>query len=302
MTELGMATIADLNPFEFLDLASNSIKNDMRMQGSFQLLLKRPSKLPEYSRQYTQGDPIQLIDWKAYARNDQLIIQQKRNESGARVVIAIEATETMNWAPEIKKQIVQPPKKMEIACRIAMHLAFLHTRMGDYVQLLFVLEDAKVCELRMKNGADVKDLFNKLLNLNFNIEKVVAPSFVELSSQVDIAYWIGDLLNGELYKEHFQRAKYQCMFHTLSSLEMSTDWMESDQCFFDESNGANEKIGKDLMENKRLLAKVHNWSNQLKQECLNSQWEYLMVHDHLLLGVYFQFIGILSRERKSRWK
>ena len=94
------STLAALHPSQPMDVHFRRFKNAQRIHGSHLMNLRAPSRTPESTRLYAPGDPINLIDWKAFARTDQLILREVRDEASARVAVCVDLTETMRWPVE----------------------------------------------------------------------------------------------------------------------------------------------------------------------------------------------------------
>ena len=106
-----------------------------RFQGSFHLALRKVSRL-----RATIAVPIpkeirfsSLIGRRM--RNDQLIVQEDRDEASCRVMFCIDTSSTVFW-PE-QKTLHNEPQKWEVICRIALHLAYVHLKLGDTVHFYF---------------------------------------------------------------------------------------------------------------------------------------------------------------------
>ena len=81
------STLSSLHPTMGMEQHYSSYKNAPRVWGSHYLALKQPHRMPESTRKYVPGDPVRLIDWKAFARTDQLLIREIRDEASARVLL-----------------------------------------------------------------------------------------------------------------------------------------------------------------------------------------------------------------------
>ena len=69
----------------------------MRPTGSLRLSILSPSRQPEDSRPYIPGDPIDKIDWQAFARTDQLLVRQVRENAPGRVAIHLACGKSSFW-------------------------------------------------------------------------------------------------------------------------------------------------------------------------------------------------------------
>jgi len=77
------STLSSLHPSETREVHHKAYKNSIRMHGSHLMALSKPARAPEACRKYVHGDPVNLIDWKAFARTDQLMVREIRDEASA---------------------------------------------------------------------------------------------------------------------------------------------------------------------------------------------------------------------------
>ena len=63
--------MAELEPGLPEEARDKRVKTSPRMHGTMRMALRRVARNPENSRLYVVGDPVPLIDWKAYARTDE---------------------------------------------------------------------------------------------------------------------------------------------------------------------------------------------------------------------------------------
>lgn len=138
-------TVADLQPLDDHDFTFRQLKNSPRPLGSWRLALRRPSRMPESSRPYVYGDPVNRIDWKAFARTDQLIIRQERDEAAAQVMVVVEVSPTMFWPRasdrEQARELQAAPSKWETAMRVVWHCACQHARLGDFTDVALMVSE-----------------------------------------------------------------------------------------------------------------------------------------------------------------
>lgn len=81
-------------------------------------------------REYSPGDEIKHIDWRAYAKSDRHYIKQFEDETNLRAYLVVDCSGSMDYGRE------GLPTKIEHACRLAAALAWLLIRQGDAVGLL----------------------------------------------------------------------------------------------------------------------------------------------------------------------
>ena len=85
-------------------------------------------------RPYVQGDDTRHIDWKVFGRSDKLHIKQFQEETQLRIVLAVDASESMNFG-SVRGDGGEPWLKYDHATTLAATLAYLATAQSDAVGL-----------------------------------------------------------------------------------------------------------------------------------------------------------------------
>jgi uncharacterized protein (DUF58 family) len=80
-------------------------------------------------REYTPGDEIRRIDWKAYGKFDRYFIKEYEEETNLRATIFLDASASMAYGSS-------GLSKFDYGCYLAASLAYLMLRQGDYVGLV----------------------------------------------------------------------------------------------------------------------------------------------------------------------
>ncbi len=104
-------------------------------------------------RPYVPGDEPRALDWKVFARQDRFYVREYTQESLMRVLVAVDASGSMAFG--------DAPSKWELACRLAMALAYLVVRPGDAVGLVtfsdrlleFIPPRSKLSQLEVMDAA-----------------------------------------------------------------------------------------------------------------------------------------------------
>lgn len=81
-------------------------------------------------REYTPGDEIRHIDWRAFAKSDRFYIKQFEDETNLRCHLLVDTSGSMAYAGGDR------PSKLLYAARLATALAWMLLRQGDAVGLL----------------------------------------------------------------------------------------------------------------------------------------------------------------------
>lgn len=294
------STLASLAPDQSFAPSLKSLRGSARPQGSHTMALKKISRLPESSREYVPGDPVNRIDWRAFARSDQLIIREVRDEAQAVVRIAIDGSSTMDWPKGELPGAPQtlPPRKEEVALRIGLHLGCAHASAGDRVEIWLMAGDEPGRVLVPRAASDLKAVYNHQIQSGFRVSTVEASPFVSGSSRADIGIWIGDALETGGTLEFLEPARRKVMLHVLSHLEMDTSWFRSDVSYFEEGGGTRKEYpGKALTYEGRYEAELRRWQDRWSQALERLGGDYLCVSDATPVGVFHRFLAsIMERQ------
>jgi uncharacterized protein (DUF58 family) len=80
-------------------------------------------------REYTPGDEIRRIDWKAYGKFDRYFVKEYEEETNLRAYLLVDASASMDYGSD-------GIRKFDYGCYLAMSLAYLMLRQGDDVGLI----------------------------------------------------------------------------------------------------------------------------------------------------------------------
>lgn len=294
------STLAALHPTQQREVHYRSYRSSVRLHGSHYMTLRRASRMPESSRDYRPGDPIGLIDWKAYARTDQLIIREIRDEATARVRVVLDQTPTMLWpTPDVPSPVPLPPQKAEVAVRVALHVAYMHLKMGDLVEVRLVSEDeakkgtktvVQSNVLKPRSPVDLVSAFERMSLGQFG-QEAVRHEFKPDTNEprpADCVFWIGDALGPNKHMQALALGRRQVLVHVLSSLERAIDWVEGDTSYFDEGASAHlhrkEYQGQVLRHRENYVRHLAAWQGRLAKELMGTGGVYLPVTDRTAIA------------------
>lgn len=277
------AKLATLHPLHFADHHFTRVSTSHSLHGSFYLNLPHISRSPELSRAYQVGDPVRLIDWKAYARNDQLIVREERDEAMANVVIVLDGRKTMQWPDkDIDKETREHHvTKFSFAARIALHLVHRHVRMGDRVRLALIedgFSEDEVLATELRTPSHVLSFFEELEANAFTID--CFRSFLSKQnlfySRTHLLFWVSDCCTNSIPYELGMRSQSTVLFHTLSSLECDDTWFKNKSCYFDEFTMKKEYLGESLKRKNYYLNKLKQWCDSIEKAVGQFQGHYLL--------------------------
>ena len=136
-------TLGQLHPKHRLGEKKKSLAQSKRSHGSHSLSLRTPDRMAEYSRPYMPGDPLKKIDWKVFARTDELIVREHKETAAVRVRVFLDLGESMSW-PRKNMLTTNYIQKSELGIRIAYHLAYFHSLFGDQIEFCFEVLSLKL--------------------------------------------------------------------------------------------------------------------------------------------------------------
>lgn len=293
------STLATLRPAESREVHYKSYRTSPRLSGSHFMTLRRVSRVPEAGREYVPGDPPHLIDWKAYARTDQLIVREVRDEAAARVLIGLDLSETMQWPTPAEPLRELPATKAEIALRIAYNVAHLHLRMGDLVEI-WVIADGKAKEpdLRFapRSPADLVSSFARIESAKFARDAALydfeARDRASFSQRTfDCAFWVGDALSAADLGAFLGLGKRSMLLHVLSSLELDIGWVEGTTSYFDEGSGRREYQGQVLRHRDNYAKHLAAWRQGLAVKQRRRGGDYVTLSDKTTVSAFQQSLS-----------
>lgn len=267
-----------------------------RLHGSHLMSLRHPSKTSEAARRYIPGDPSKLIDWKAYARTDHLLIREVRDEVSAKIEIFIEDSPTMHWpTPEICTSLEsQIPTKIEIASRIGYHLANIHLQMGDMTTMWLCRNSGSPTDFfRPQSSTDLVTAFDYVEANRFSgteISSIFEPG-VHQHRRTDVVYWIGDCLtNPTTMDNYLALGRRSCVLHVLSNLEVNSDWLRERDCYFDESWSKKEYLGRALLHEGNYESQIKNWMESIRAKSKKLGGSYFAANEAVSIANYLAFL------------
>ena len=301
-------TLAELEPGWPEDLSTKRLKSSPRMQGSMMMALRRVSRNPENSRVYAHGDPVSLIDWKAYARTDELIIREHRDEASAKIIIVVDIADTMRWPePEAVKthgDIDPVSQKIEVAIRIALYLAHAHLTMGDLVTIACV-NGAREIQMKWspRSAGDVLGMYELCVKRGFfeGIKSLMIETN-QVAASFDVVWMLSDflgqsdlpeaqkLLNVSDWPAMQLSARHFRLIHLFSCLESNSQWMSGATSYRDEAQGNKVYLGDQLKQENQWHDQIDAWKSKVRSAAKLKGGAYLAIDDRTKVGDLFHWL------------
>jgi uncharacterized protein (DUF58 family) len=282
-----------------MDLHWRELRRSSRYQGSHVLNLKRVSKDTLSSRPYVAGDPVRMIDWKAFGKTDQLLVREVRDEASVRVRISISCHETMFWPDQSVQEASgqKVPQKWEVALRCAFAVAAWHLCLGDQV-LMFLVSGSRTRSWSPRVASDLVTLFAQLSQSGFarDIAEEVFSEQVERSHSkpAELGYVFSDLLDPQEELIGLAGAKKSFVFHILSHFEAAISWLRPGWTCFDDSLKRKEFQSEELFEEQAYERSIHRWMTQLRDRFRQQGTRYNCFNEQTLIREFWDAITAKS--------
>ncbi len=303
---LGTPVLRQLTPFHGFEPSHQRYVPLSRFHGSQRLNLMRPTRMPASSRRYNHGDPVNLIDWRAYARNEQLVVREQNDEASCRLMLLIDEQPTLDWPDAVIEQRFGHSlcTKRELTWRLALHLSYQSLKWGDAVRL-YCLRDGQALSLTLRSQVDAAIFFEKML-----AQKFIAPLDlfnerktldVVRAERCDLLFWFSDGFAGLPDWLLQKKGALGCWVQVLSTLEVDPSWLKGDDSYFDESQAVREYMGAALLQENYLQKAIGRWQEEMSGQWLKHHRNHILVTDDTPIQSYLMSLekpgGLSGRGR-----
>jgi uncharacterized protein (DUF58 family) len=250
-------------------------------------------------KEYTPGDEIRHIDWKAYGKFDKYYVKKFEQETNLRAYLVVDASGSMGYRGDPGRL-----SKLEYASALAASLAYLLVRQQDAAGLVLV-QDHVAASVPPRATA------NHLVPILDALENAKAEGTTRLSSAVE---WIiehaprrssvlvfSDLFDPEerILKKLAQlgRRKHEVtLFHVLDPAELEFPFDDPTLFLSMEDDRQVEAHGRDVR--KGYLEVLGRWLDEVKRTAGEADLEYALCRtDRPLDEVLLPFLA--RRERSA---
>ena len=283
------STLAALTPVGFIDVYFRTLKNSMLNQGSHTMLNKTLSRMPDSSRQFIQGDPLKMIDWKAYARNDQLIVREVREDAQAKVGILVSLAHSMEW-PAVGQDFTDGIPKAELAIRVGLALAYAHAKKGDLVDIYVVDTTNSLSIYKPKSSSDVEGIYIQLCESGFGSFTDFCHQCDSMAARMDLCWIIEDGLNEDWVRKIQNLSAKICYLHTFSQYEMDISWLDDKTTYFDADWNRNEYQGSTLKYERNYDNNFKYWRKKRQEDVESHGGQYVLLTDLTPISYFAEFV------------
>ncbi|MDI3480744.1 MAG: hypothetical protein PWQ97_399 [Tepidanaerobacteraceae bacterium] len=218
---------------------------------------------------YIPGEDIRKIDWKAYARTEQLFVKEFTEEKQMHVRIILDASASMGFGGRCK---------WEAAKLISLGLSHIALKQGD--RLSFVLAGQKMKVLKQEK-AGIEGFF-ELVRLLQDIKPEGAADFERImetmTGSTAMTYVISDFFGERVEKSVDFLGKdtqYSVLVQTLAQEEISPS-IEGDLKLIDMETGAVRRIRATRQLKEKYRRRMTEFMSRIKYMCMSRGMGYFM--------------------------
>ena len=250
-------------------------------------------------KEYTPGDDVRRIDWKAYGKFDKYYVKQFEQETNLRCYLVVDASGSMGWRGAEGRLT-----KLEYAATLAASLGYLLVRQADAAGLVLCNEGVVRALPPAASAGHLAPLLDAL-------EAAKAEGPTRLGAAVD---WIVEhaprrsavVILSDLFDQdeqvlkriaQLQRRKHDVtLFHVLDPAELEFPYQDPTLFLSPEDGRSVEAHGRDVRAG--YLEVFHAWLESVRRQAAEQDLDYTTCRtDRPLDEVLFPFLA--RRERRA---
>ena len=237
-------------------------------------------------KEYTAGDEIKHIDWKAYGRLDRYYVKKFEHETNLQAFFVVDASASMGYAAEIPKAAGQPAAttltKFEYAATLVTALGWLLLKQQDAIGL--VKYDDKVTAVLPPRArgthlaAITQALEDTRVANGTNLESAL-QSLVEFSKKRGLVFVLSDFFGEserpfKLLRNLVGRGHDATVFHVLDGDELTFPFRE--MTLFEGMESPQRLLVEPEIVRREYLARMTAHRASIRQAALDAQAGYLL--------------------------
>lgn len=235
-------------------------------------------------RQYSPGDDIRHIDWKAYGKSDRYLIKEYEEETNLKGFIMVDASASMDYGPE-------GATKWEYACCLAASLSYLLLRQRDAAGLLIFSDQVKTALPPVTRKSHLKQIDQALAGVSpggrASTERLMATA-QSIAPRRGLVIYISDLLDQhEEAIQGLKRLMYRkneiIVFHILDNAELEFPF--TDLARFEDLELGDMVMTDPLSIRKEYRLRMQAFLDQCAQMCRSGSIEYQLMDTSVPLQI-----------------
>jgi len=261
--EQSVLRMRHLRPREYVEMQFSKTRQTSMPHGSLMTAIKRPSRFPDFSRPYQAGDPVRLIDWRAFAKFDSLIVREERDDAPSDVIVSLDTSREMDWPPKSHPMFKGACTKIELAWRLSWTLLYIHRKVGDQCFYHVMPGHQRLYEVR--SLLEVDQEFSELEKTDFVFSDHSAKLSMRRTthSPFRTRYLVTDGLNQPAVEQFLESSGMKVLFLINSHYETNLQWLKSNVCLFDDVKDRKEYLGEELVQQNFFVNEFRRWQSKL---------------------------------------
>jgi len=257
-------------------------------------------------RDYTPGDDLRHLDWRAYARLERPFIKLFEEEEDIPVHLVLDASGSMDW-PQHSMALTANPNssneqlplneqnKWNFGCRLVAALGYLALAGGDRLTVTLLGEQAMKSWGPHRGRGQIHSLLNYLrqtqpqglTDLNSRLH-----TLAQTHAQSGLLFLLSDFLSPQGYEQGLMAlggTGYECnILHLLSPDEIRPQ-LGGDLRLIDVETGLQQEMTIDGAMRRLYLQHFATWRAQLEQYCFAHDTNYALIEtaqafDNIIMG------------------
>jgi hypothetical protein len=281
-------SLAELCPWDGLAISTQRATLSWSV-GSGRALYTQQHRYLESVRPYQPGDSVRFIDWRAYARLDQLLVRQARRPTKREVVMTLATHSSMDWPHKDLKSSggkAVPPSKLAVGLRLILALSYALMKNGDRV-LMLLATGSTWKKIEIQSSSQILEMFHLWEHKGFLAQEVrdLWPTTSVLGwERADTVIVVTDGMEEDPTLVRWQNENTPSekhFVHLLSSWEVDARWIDKQQ-YIHESPASLKLYNADSL-SKHYDAERHRWCRQIAERVEALGASYSLLHDRCTL-------------------
>ncbi|GAF71354.1 unnamed protein product, partial [marine sediment metagenome] len=227
-------------------------------------------------REYSAGDPLKHVDWRAFGRTDRLYVKLFEDETNVKCYLLLDRSASMDYR-------TGSLSKLEYGCYLSACLAYLMIRQQDSVGLVTFSGGSARFIAPRSSPSHLRVLLEELETLRGAGRSHMAKTFHDLADSIrrrSLIVIISDLLDEESEilpaLHHFRHRKHDIiLFHVLDHAEIEFPF-RSPADFVDMETGERLEIDPRYVR-REYLRELESFRSAFRKETAEGRIEYIAV-------------------------
>ncbi len=245
-------------------------------------------------REYSIGDEIRHIDWKAFGRTDRYMVKQFEQETNLRTHVLLDVSGSMDYASG-------GVTKLEYGCFLSAMMAYLMCRQQDMVGFVAFDEAMRFHMPPGSTPAHLDELFRRLEGITPGKLTRIGGIFHDLAEQIHrrgLVVVISDLYDDPKAVmrglRHFVHKRHQViLFHVMDPAEIELPFNQL-LTFVDMEDNSRVQVDPKMIR-EQYQQEVEAFTAQYRRDCADSGIEYVLARTDTPYDVMLR--GYLARRQ-----